>query len=438
MSEALEIPGRGSRMSALRSFIQFGQFFNSNTLSWPEEQAAEFGAPVFFSHLAMPTVVVTDPVSAAHIFEAPEDVCDRLGNLGFGPLVLRPRIVGPIQPALVARDAENARSRRFIDAALKDALPRFDEVLASTVDQVANDWASSGTVPFATFNGVGSRIMGRWLMDIDIDLDEAAKWPKLAVEVKTRSWLINRLLGIFAGPGRSGIQTADRMFEMFRTAPRADHIRGIAKETGLSDEDALRQIAFMTLFNTAGLSTLMSRTLAQLALSPDWAAAIREEVGDTQLTLRGMGEMPVLRKVFVEASRLFSGPRLFYRQAISAFDLPCGDGNTYRVEKGDTLLVLKRSIHYNKMFTKPHVFNPERFDDAPELMKYIFIFGPHERSYRCAAADMGFGPSFFMYLLGRLHQGWDWQLSQSPTISPDNGDCYAPSDLALVKFRART
>ena len=436
MSEALEIPGRGSRMSALGSLLQFGKFFNKQAFSWPEEQAAKHGAPIFYAHLILPTVVVTDPVAAAHVFETPTEVCDRLGNFGFGPLLLRPEIVGRHEPALVAKDATNTQARRFINAALKDALPRFDDAVSSAITKIGADWASQGTVPFSTFNGVGSKIMAHWLLDTDVDAEEATHWPKLATYLKTRSGLLNFLLS-FTGPKKSKIEAADRLFEKFRTAPRADHLRGIAKETGMGDEEALRQIAFMILFNTAGLSTLMARSLAQLALTPKWATAIRDEVGDHELTMHSVRGMPVLRKVFIEASRLFSGPRLFYRVANQAFDLPCGNGNTYRVEQGDTVLVLKRSIQRNEMFTRPHVFDPDRYEDQPDLLNYIFTFGPHEIPYRCAASDLGFGAAFYQILLGRLLQGWDWELSQSPEISPDFGDCYSPSELALVRFRAR-
>lgn len=437
MSETREIPSRGSRMSALRSALQFAKFYG-NIFNWPEAQAAKLGAPVFCTNLMMPSVVVIDAVAAAHIFAAPKGVCDRLGNFGFGPLVLRPRIVGKNQPALTARDAENARDRRFIDAAFKDALPRFEEVMVATVDDLANNWASRGTVPLAEVHGIGTKITGQWLLDIDLDTAKTAKWLKMSIAPNTGSRILNWLADIFTGPGKSGEKIADSLFEQFRTAPRADHLRGIAKETGLSDEDALRQIAFLTMFNTAGLSSLMTRTLAQLALTPDWAAAIRDEIGDTQLTLKGMNDFPVLRKVYLESSRLFSGPRVFYREAMSAFDLPCGDGNTYRVEKGDTLLLLKRSIQSDKRkFTDPHVFNPDRFDNDSDLLNYIFIFGPHDKPYQCAAYNLGFAAGMYMYILGRLLQGWDWKVTPEFTISSNTGNFYTPEDLTLAQFRAR-
>ncbi len=439
MSEALAIPGRGSKSPALVSLLRFGYFFNKKSYSWPKKKAAECGAPVFFANLGMHCAVVTDVVAASHIFGLPTDVSDRLGNMGFGPLVLRPQIVGPIEPALVASDESNAESRHFINTAMRSVMPKLDESMAQAMEAVANDWASRGTVPLAEMKGISGRLMGKWLMDIDLDLIEVGKWPKLAVTLTTSSGLLNGLLKHLAGPKKADIELSDRLKEMFRTAPGADHIRAIARETGVSDEDGLLQIAFVTLFNTGGHSLLLARALAQLAVAPQWAATIRDEVGDTRLTLDNVNDFRNLRNVFFEVSRMFSGPRLFYRVAKSAFELPCGNGKNYQVEKDDVLLILKRSIHYDEQkFQDPTAFRPDRFDNDPDLLNYLFIFGPHEKPYRCVTRDLGFGATLFMYTLARLLQGWDWELSPKPTLDPDRGDVYAPDDLKMANFRART
>ena len=142
--------------------------------------------------------------------------------------------------------------------------------------------------------------------------------------------------------------------------------------------------------------------------------------------------------VFIEINRLFSRPRAFFREAMSDFDLPCGDGNSYRVRKGDTLLLSMRSVNYDqRQFAAPDSYKPERFDENPDLARYVFIFGPHNTPYRCLSRDLGFGTDFFKYILGRLLQGYDWEMSPSPTISRNTRYDYAPADVALVNFRPR-
>lgn len=435
MGDTREIPGRDGRMSALRSLLQFRDYFG-HVRSWVDKRQAEAGTPVFFAHVGMPSIVVTDVVAAAYIFAAPRDVCDRIGHMGFGTLQLRPRIIGPIQPALVARGEQNARSRRFLDAMLNDALGRFDEVLTTAVDEVAADWVSRGQVPLKEVTGIGGKVTGRWLLDIDLDAMEVAEWPKMAVTVKSSSRLVNLVLAILTRSPSSAVKTTDRLVETMRTAPRFDHVRRIGLEAGLSEADLLHQLAFLTLFNTAGLSLVMAVTLAQLALTPKWAAAIRDELGDARLKLSVMNDFPVLHKVFIECNRLFSRPKFFYREAHSDFDLPCGDGNSYRVRKGDMLLLSMRSVHYDeRKFADPDTFNPERFDENPDLLRYVFIFGPHEKPYRCVSDDLRFGDVFFKYVLGRLLQGYDWEISPSPTISADKD--FSPADVKLVNFRPR-
>ena len=58
MSETLEIPGRGSKKSALGSLLEFRDYFGQMA-TWVDQRKAEAGAPVFFAHTGMPTVVVS-------------------------------------------------------------------------------------------------------------------------------------------------------------------------------------------------------------------------------------------------------------------------------------------------------------------------------------------------------------------------------------------
>ena len=45
---------------------------------------------------------------------------------------------------------------------------------------------------------------------------------------------------------------------------------------------------------------------------------------------------------------------------------------------------------------------------------------------------------FYKYVLGRLLQGYDWEVSPKPTIAADNVDDVSPEDVALVNFRQRS
>ncbi len=438
MSETREIPCRGARMSALRSVLQFRDYFE-HMGSWVDKAKAEAGAPIFFAHLGMPSIVVTDVVAAANIFAAPKDVVDRIGQPGFGPIELRERLTGGILPAVVSHGEKNASTRRFLDAMLEDARGRFDEMLTKSLEDIAAEWVASGGVTLNAVSGVSGKMTGRWLLDIDLDAAEVSEWPGLTFGIKTSSRLVNFVLGTLNRPKKSAVEMSDRLVETFRKAPRLDHICRIGKDAGLDEEETLRQMAFFTLFNTGALGRVAGGALAQLKLTPEWATAIRNELGDKQLVPSAMNEFPILDKVFTECCRLFGRPRAYYRRALKDFDLPCGDGHIYRVLEGDTLLLSMRSIHHDeRMFTDGHSFNPKRFDDNPKLLHYVFIFGPHDKPYRCAPADLGMADVFFKYVLGRLVQGYTWDISPPPEIHADNVDDVAPEDVSLVNFRPRS
>jgi hypothetical protein len=437
MGEIREVPGRDEKKSALGSVLQFKDFF-SQVGSWVDKRKAEAGTPVFFANLGIPNIVVTDVVAASFILSAPKDVCDRMDNTGFGPIALRPQMIGPIRPAIVARGEDNARPRRFFDPMFEDARPRFDKVLPGAFDEITADWVSRGHIPLKEVHGVGGKLTGRWLLDIDLNAAEVGKWPGLTFGMKSDSWLVNLLLSVVNRLPGSAIKMSDRLVEEIRKAPRFNHIRQIGLDAGLGEEELLRQLAFLTLFNTGALGLITSAALAQLSLTPKWAAAIRNELGDAQLIPSTMNDFPVLHKVFIECCRVFGRPRAYYRQAHSDFDLPCGDGHSYRVKKGDTLLLSMRSVHHDeKMFADPHAFNPERFDENPDLANYVFIFGPHKRPYRCAPADFGMADVFFKYVLGRLLQSYDWEISPTPTVSRDATDDVTPDNVEMVNFRRR-
>ncbi len=434
MSETLEIPGRGKRCSALRSLLQL-RAFRKELGTWARKREAEHGAPVFFAHLGMPSIVIADAVSAGFVYAAPKDLCDRLDRVGFGPSALRPRIIGPIRPALVTHGELNVAKRRLIDSVLDGARGRFDSSLETAFGEIIADWTSRDRIPLQEVTGVGGKISARWLLGVDVDAQDAGRWPVSSFSPITTSWLLNQVLSLVARPSRDDRDRSDRILEAARRSPYLDEVHRIGRETGMSAEEALWQVIFLAIFNSKAIGLLTAAALAQLSLAPRWAEAIRDELGGTELKPADMDRFGILHKVYLECGRLFSAPKILYREALRDFDLPCGDGHTYRILNGDTLLLSMRSIHYDRrVFSSPNTFDPNRFDD-PEVLRHLFLFGPHDKPYRCAGDDQGYSAVFSKYVLARLLQGSDWEVAPRPTVSADAD--FSPEDTALVSFRPR-
>ena len=444
MSEAREVPGRNAPGIWFGGLIKEFVTLNNSMGTWAEEHKAKAGgAPIFFSQAGIRAVTVTDAVAAQYVFAAPQDLLSRMDRTGFGPVKLQPKMIGPIRPALVAAFERHNVSRGFLNAVLTHRLPDFDKALVSSFDDLTEKWLSEESVTLLDdLRNFGAKVLARWTLDIDLDGKSAGVWLANAVTLNTSSSLANFLVSVAKRLPGSAVKTSEAINAAMRASPHFAEIARIGKEMGMSEEESLYQLSFMALFNSAAPGFSHFATLCQLDATPKWAGIVREEVGSDDLTLDGINEYPKLHQVFLEANRLYSLPRLFYRIAHKDFDLPCGDGNAYRIHSGDPVVLVMRAVYRDgQIFDEPQEFKPERYAPGNELGSYNWIFGSPTDPYRCAGAlvdaKVEVSMRWWKYVLARLLQGYEWELSPRPTIDVNNQNGGAPDDLHMMRFRRR-
>jgi cytochrome P450 len=155
-------------------------------------------------------------------------------------------------------------------------------------------------------------------------------------------------------------------------------------ESGQSmDEERL--VDNVLTFYLAGHETTakaLTWTLYLLSRSPEWAAAIRDEVeqvtGGAAVAAEHVDRLAVTQQVVKEAMRLYSPVPIMSRQAIAAARI---DGRD--IAAGTSVLLPIYAIHRHRArWEEPDAFRPERFSPASEaaLPRYQYMpFGAGPR-----------------------------------------------------------
>jgi cytochrome P450 len=440
MSDVRAVPGRDKSGIWFGGLLMQWEEMTTKMHSWVETHQKKYdGATVFISEAGMRTVTVTDAVAAEYIFNAPVSLLTRMDNNGFGPLVLRPEMVGPIQPALVASGTCHHQARAFLDPLMTKRLPDFDQVLTTEANNLFERWQSDPEVSLGDeIRNFGPQVVARWLLDIDLYGPSTGEWLNNSATINTPSKIDNFLVGKLESLPKEALAASEGIHTAIKGSRYWPEIAQLGREVGYTGEEAASQLAFMMLFNTAAEGFNLFSTLCQFAVTPKWADVVRNAVGGDPFTPSSMSDYPVLQQIFMEANRLYSLPRLYYRKAHADFVLPAAGGVRYQLKADDVILLVMRGVHTDPtIFDNPTDFDPDRYAPGNELERYTFVFGGPKRPFRCAGADVHIAARWWKYMLARLVQGFEWELSPAPAVSPDNASGGSPADLSMIDFRKR-
>ena len=86
-------------------------YLKSGFVSYLESKRREYNSSVFKIHAGLKTIVCLDHCSAEYFFNAPRSILDRESQKRFGPLALRPEMIGKSCPALVSNGENHTKSR---------------------------------------------------------------------------------------------------------------------------------------------------------------------------------------------------------------------------------------------------------------------------------------------------------------------------------------
>ncbi|MCZ6802931.1 MAG: cytochrome P450 [Proteobacteria bacterium] len=121
------------------------------------------------------------------------------------------------------------------------------------------------------------------------------------------------------------------------------------------------------------------------------------------------------------------------------FSLPSNDGVSYRIKKGDTLIINVASAHRDdNVFERPYVFDPDRFERESKLKAKVWPFGRAKNSsmpYGCAGAASGHAAFIWKRVIAEIIPNYQWSFEQEPVFSINHMFEVAPYDLRVTNFR---
>ena len=153
-------------------------------------------------------------------------------------------------------------------------------------------------------------------------------------------------------------------------------------ETGAAMDDAQLVDNLLT-FYLAGHETTakaLTWTLYLLAIRPDWARRVREEVeqvtGGARLAGPHVGQLVLTEQVVKESMRLYPPAPIMSRQAVE----PCELGGL-RVDPGMSVIMPIYAMHrHARRWADPDAFDPGRFAPGNDIPRYQYMpFGAGPR-----------------------------------------------------------
>ncbi|KAI3759053.1 hypothetical protein L6452_06626 [Arctium lappa] len=302
------------------------------------------------------------------------------------------RILSYLDPS----EPRHAQLKNLLFFMLKSSAPRiipkFQETYTELFESLDIDLAKNGK---AAFNDIAEqaafRFLGRAYFDVNPEETKLGTGaPKLItlwvlfnlgpqVSIGLPWFLEEPLLHFFKLPSFLIKSSYQKLYDFFISAatPILEH----AETLGVPKEEAAHNILFAVCFNTfGGIKILFPNTLKWIALAgKDLHLKLAEEVrgviktvGEGQLTMAAIEQMPLLKSVVYESLRIDPPVPLQYAKAKQDLTIESHDAR-FNVKKGEMLFGFQPFATKDpKIFDRPEEFVPDRFvGDGEELLKYV-------------------------------------------------------------------
>lgn len=331
-----------------------------------------------------------DHASAEFYFNASQTVLEREELPRFGPLAIRPGLLGGSCPTLLASGNTHGDARAFTD----DILKKRDEYLKPSFEKVSERMlqkcrSSTELVLWDVLVEWSSNIACNWLFDMNIDMEEAREWLNNSTTIDTDTF-VTKIIGKSMLPkcSRAAVETQAKMKSMLEDSPLFSDYCTLADEHNVPTESLTGFFTFLCLFNITGaVTSSLQYAIARIYSSPELKASLKKQLmdADTDEILLN----PLLDNVFYEVLRLNAVPRVYFKKAKCDFSMPAAKGESYGIQKDDLVLIPTTMSHRDpEVFDNPDIFDPDRFEKNPSLKNKVFGYGitsESKNSYGCAA-----------------------------------------------------
>ncbi|CAK9804505.1 Cytochrome P450 6j1 [Anthophora quadrimaculata] len=158
------------------------------------------------------------------------------------------------------------------------------------------------------------------------------------------------------------------------STPRNDFLQlmiDLEKSGEKVDQDTITAHAFSFYMDGYETSSITLSFIGyHLAVHTDIQEKVREEVNakiakyDGVLTFEALKEMTYMEQVISESQRDFPVLAFLSKICTNEYELQGSDGLTFRAKPGQEILIPLHALHHDeKYWTKPYIFDPERFND---------------------------------------------------------------------------
>lgn len=281
-------------------------------------------------------------------------------------------------------DQRRAASPAFRPAAIEVAKP----LMATVTRSVSQGWQAGQDLELAAQMGrIVTEVVTTSLLtgQRGLDYEEIARdIPKVVGEVSTfglldaaplPDTLVNRLRGVGRSSQERRLRSVAATIARARRAgtDEADHLPALLHASNAVEDNVL---GFMLAgFETTALGAAWAIYL--LARYPEWQDKARAEA----TTDAGEGDLPLTRRIVMEALRLYPPAPLLVRKVAKPTRL-CG----HRLAPGQAILIPVYAIHrHRQLWDDPDNFNPDRFNSGDYDRGAFFPFGAGPRL--CIAAQ---------------------------------------------------
>lgn len=387
------------------------EFFLFGWESYFTRRQRRHQSTVFRVNLFQPTVAVLDREGIGPLFDAP----DLQQDYGFSWAKPPRALVGKVTPSIfLSGDAHDRHKSTYIDFLARRAcdLERvFDEVLNGFMAR----WARERTFNWADeIERFSLEFLFEWLLGVR---------PEIGA---TRDLYNNiffhfapRLEAILPWSNYSrAIRYYPDLVDLVRRSPGFAEFRGVARDNGLSDDDALvHQVTFLLGMNSyLGTQSLLKSLVGELSRQPPLRSLICGSIaGSVQLSQIALDR--TLDSVLRETLRLHPPVSFIFGRATQARTLTSRSGD-FEIAKGELVMgVLTLAQRDPRVFSQPDEFRPGRYEE-PGVSRHL-IWARGEQDGPLSASNRTCPGKDVAVLIGklwttRLVHGATWTLADTP------------------------
>lgn len=402
----------------LRDTMDF--FFFSGWTRFFTRRRERYGGDVFRVNLFQPTIAVLDRDAMAPLFDSPLLRQD----YGFSWAVPALPLVGHEVPSIFESGGPHDQPKQLYMAMLQLRLPTLLETFHDVARRSGERWKGMSGFSFEEeLEVLSAEFLFRWYFKMQVD---AGKVRTLYLHLFSHVfWRITQYLP-WSGFNRS-LRIYEDLLRQLQAEPGFRELLPVALALGLKDDMATaKQMLFLTGMNSfLGLQNFSKSVVGELSLRPELRRTLREEIhgvlGDAlprQLSDVAPRRMPLLDRTLREIARLHPPVSFIFGRAVQPLSIQAQSGAAYAIPQGALLMgVLPLAMRDSRLYERPDMFDPSRFETAGASDSLIWPRGRHDatvtaRDRTCPGKDVAMEIARLLAVF--LLQRYDWDLKETP------------------------